>query len=85
MSTDQIDRVLQEEKKRPAYSRSKPGRGRRERCDCPVCRAERGEIPDEVADFVEEFGPDVLEQALAEILGGGPKPRRGRRRSYFPF
>jgi hypothetical protein len=60
-------------------------------CDCPSCRAERAgrfsglppglpDLPPELADMMEEMGPDVVMQALEEVLRGGP-PKRRRRRS----
>ena len=53
-------------------------------CDCPACRAEREGLPPGLERMMEEMGPDVVMQALEEIIGGGlPKRRRGRRRPVF--
>jgi hypothetical protein len=94
MSTEQIERVVQRENSQRAYPKSSPGRSRPGRCDCPVCRGQRGEAPDDFEEFLESIGPDGLAQAMAEILGTGmgPRPKRGGKRRRildppddFPF
>jgi len=88
MSTEQIERVVQRENSQRAYPKPSPGRSRPGRCDCPVCRGQRGEAPDDFEEFLESIGPDGLAQAMAEILGTGmgPRPKRGRkrRRALYP-
>jgi hypothetical protein len=51
-----------------------------EDCQCPACCAQRGQLPPEMREMVEQLGPEAVMQALAEILGGGGKKKRGRRR-----
>jgi hypothetical protein len=88
MSTEQIERVVQRENSQRAYPKPSPGRSRPGRCDCPACRGQRGEAPDDFEEFLESIGPDGLAQAMAEILGTGmgPRPKRGRkrRRALYP-
>jgi hypothetical protein len=56
-----------------------------EDCDCPVCRAERdglpAELPPELMDMIDQFGPEVVARAMSEMLGLGGKKKRGRRHS----
>ena len=40
-------------------------------CNCPSCRAEREGLPPGLDRMMEELGPDVVMQALEEIIGGG--------------
>uniref|UniRef100_Q01SX7 Uncharacterized protein n=1 Tax=Solibacter usitatus (strain Ellin6076) TaxID=234267 RepID=Q01SX7_SOLUE len=51
-----------------------------EDCPCPACCAKRGQPPPEIREMVEQLGPDAVMQALAEILGGGGRKKRGRGR-----
>ncbi len=40
---------------------------------------ERGELPPELEEMMEEFGPEAVAQALDDILNGRGKKRRKRR------
>jgi hypothetical protein len=89
-ATEEIDRVVQREIQERAFPASRPSSRDGEECQCPSCLAERGELPRELMDMADQIGPDVLAQALAEMLGIGGKKKRGRRRSPlddsdFPF
>jgi hypothetical protein len=77
ISVEEIDRVVQREAAERGYPKSQPARRGRDdgECQCPKCCAERGELPlpVELVDMMEQFGPDMVAQALAEIIGmGGP-------------
>ena len=87
----EISNIVQREIEARAFPSSRPGvpRGDGE-CQCPACCAERGEIPRELMETVDQFGPEAVAQALAEMLGIGGKKKRGRRRPSlddidFPF
>jgi hypothetical protein len=88
MTTQQIDDLIRREREQSEV----PDVEDDDRlCDCPSCRAERAgrftglppglpDLPPELVDMVEEMGPDVVMQALEELIRGGP-PKRGKRRS----
>ena len=82
MNDNEIGGVIQEEKERPAYPKSKPSRIDPDDCDCPMCQATRAglPLPPELEDMLDEFGPDVVARAMAEVLGEALKPKRGKRR-----
>jgi hypothetical protein len=93
MTTQQIDDLVQRERKQREFPAMPDGGFDYDDrlCDCPSCRAERAgrftglppglpDLPPELVDMLEEMGPDVVMQALEEIIGGGP-PKRRRRRS----
>jgi hypothetical protein len=81
MTTQQVDAVIHREKEESGYPPFPTDDGV---CDCPSCRAARGELPPGLERMMEEFGPDELRRALEEIIGGGP-PKRKRRRSRPVF
>ena len=78
----EISNIVQREIEARAFPSSRPGvpRGDGE-CQCPACCAERGEIPRELMETVDRFGPEAVAQALAEMLGIGGKKERARRRT----
>jgi hypothetical protein len=92
MTTQQIDDLIRREREQSEV----PDVEDDDRlCDCPSCRAERAgrftglppglpDLPPELVDMVEEMGPDVVMQALEELIRGGP-PKRGKRRSRPVF
>ncbi|MBZ5623618.1 MAG: hypothetical protein LAQ69_33575 [Acidobacteriia bacterium] len=85
ISTEEIGRVVEREAKERGYPKSRPGPVSRDddQCQCPACCAERGELPRELENMVDQFGPDIVAQAMAEILGiGGNKKRRKRRAAF---
>ena len=49
-------------------------------CQCRVCRAERGQLPPELVEMMEQLGPEAVVEALARCSGIGGKKKRGRRR-----
>jgi hypothetical protein len=83
MTIEQVDNVLRRELRERQYPTLEPYSGE-DQCDCPVCRAGRGralEIPRELADMVEEFGPEEVAKAMAEmIFDGSAKPKKKRSR-----
>jgi hypothetical protein len=96
--TAEIARVVEREVKertipKPRSASRRAPRGGRwddEECQCPECCAERGELPPELTELVDQLGPEVVARALAEMIGIGGKKKRGRRRlpfdeSDFPF
>ena len=66
MSTEQIDQLIQREKESDFPDMTEDGG----LCNCPSCRAEREGLPPGLDRMVEELGPDVVMQALEEIIGG---------------
>jgi hypothetical protein len=92
-----IDRVAEREigeKAFPLTPPEGPADDYNELCDCPDCRAQRNElplkVPRELAELVEELGPEAVAKMLAPMLGIGGKKKRGRRRQTlddddFPF
>jgi hypothetical protein len=80
MGADQISFVIRDEKDRPAYPKSRPRRFEPDDCDCPLCRATRTGLPPGLEDMLDEFPPEVVARAMAEVLGETLKPKRGRRR-----
>jgi hypothetical protein len=80
MSANEISGVIQEEKERPAYPKSRPRRIDPDDCDCPMCRATREGFPPELENMLDEFGPEVVARALSEVLTEAIKPKRGKRR-----
>jgi hypothetical protein len=90
MTTKQIDDLIRREREQLGYPAMPDGMqdGMEDNdrlCDCPSCRAEREGLPPGVERMMEELGPDVVMQALEEIIGGalGPKRKKGRRRRTF--
>jgi hypothetical protein len=91
MSTEQIDKLIQEERESglPDIPQDDVP------CNCPSCRAERYGLPPGMDRMVEELGPDVVMQALEEIIGGLGKRKKRRSRAgeddidpnagYLPF
>jgi hypothetical protein len=87
MTTQQIDDLIRREREQSEV----PDVQDDDRlCDCPSCRAERAgrftgmppglpDLPPELEDMMEEMGPDVVMQALEELIRGGPPKRRKRR------
>jgi hypothetical protein len=94
MTTKQIDDLVQREREQREFPAMPDGEFDYDDrlCDCPSCRAERAGrftglppgLPPELEDMVEEMGPDVVMQALEELIRGGP-PKRRRRRSRPVF
>jgi hypothetical protein len=84
MSAEDLGRVVERETRERAYPTSPPDLGDAdEDCQCSACCAARGEeMPPELAEMLDQFGPDALMEALAGILGGGKKGR-GRRRPHL--
>ncbi|MDP2998827.1 MAG: hypothetical protein Q8N47_15175, partial [Bryobacterales bacterium] len=80
MNANQTSGVIQEEKERPAYPKSRPRRIDPDDCDCPLCRATRTGLPPGLEDMLDEFPPEVVARAMAEVLGEALKPKRGKRR-----
>ena len=89
MSTQQIDDLMERERKLPEYVEEDDEEDDDGEdgglCDCPNCRAQRGGMPPILEEMVEEMGPDVVMQALEEIMRGMglPKRKRGRSRPVF--
>jgi len=87
LSSEEIGRVVQREIQERSPSSSRPPipavADDDDECQCPACCAERGEMPPELAEMVDQFGPDLVAQAMAEIFGFGGKKKRGRRRPLF--
>jgi hypothetical protein len=89
IGVEEISRVVEREAKERGYPKPQPGvqDDDGDDCQCPECSARRGEpsMPPELEAMVEELGPDVVAQALAEILGigGGRKRKRPKRRNPF--
>jgi len=85
MTVEQVDSVLLRELKEREYPTPEPNSDEEE-CDCPVCRAGRRDvlgIPRELADMVEEFGPEMVAKAMTEMLfDGQPKPKKKRSRTF---
>src|SRR5262249_22227543 len=54
----EIGRVVQRELKEKTIPVPPPDLPDDEECACPVCRAERGEMPEEFAEMLEQFGPE---------------------------
>ena len=75
MSTEQIDQLIQSERESDFSDMPEDD----VLCNCPSCRAEREGLPPGLDRMVEELGPDVVMQALEEIIGGFGKPKKRRR------
>jgi len=81
LSAEEINRILGRERKQHALPAAKAVNKRKRReCDCPVCRMERGQMPREIEEMAEKYGPDAVAQALEEVLDGGARRQRGKRR-----
>jgi hypothetical protein len=92
MTTKQIEDLVQREREQ-AELPAMPDGGFDDDdglCDCPSCRAERAgrfsglphglpDLPPELVDMMEEMGPDVVMQALEDLIRGAPPKRRKRR------
>jgi hypothetical protein len=85
MNTQQIDDLIRREREQMGYPAMPDGMRDFDReCDCPACRASREGLPPGLGRMMDEIGPDVLMQALEEIIAGGlPKRKNGRRRRTF--
>jgi hypothetical protein len=84
MTTQQIDDLIERERKQPEYVETDGMEGDDGLCDCPSCRAQREGLPPGLERLMEELGPEDLMRALEQIIGGrGPKRRRGRSRPVF--
>ena len=83
MSTEQINTLVQrelQESRFPDYPEE--GGDWDGDCDCPVCRANREDLPPALEQMMEEIGPEELIKAMGEIIrggGGGMKPKKRRR------
>lgn len=87
ISAEEIARVVERESER-GYPKSKPPADwDEELCPCPACRAERGEmgVPPELEAMMEEFGPEVVAKALAELVGIDVPAAGGKRRKRRSF
>jgi hypothetical protein len=90
IGAEEIARVVEREAKERGYPKWAPDVPEEEVCQCPECRARRGELemPPELESMLEEFGPDMVAKALAEIVGmggfGAPGGRRKRRKRRSP-
>jgi hypothetical protein len=97
MTTKQIEDLVQREREQREFPAMPVGGFDYDDslCDCPSCRAERAgrfpglppglpDLPPELVDMMEEMGPDVVMQALEELIRDGP-PKRGKRRSRPVF
>jgi hypothetical protein len=90
MTSKQIDDLIQREREESGYPDMPADDGF---CDCPKCRAARGELPPVLERMMEDLGPEEVMRALEEIIGGGiggggigggpSKRRKGRRRPVF--
>ncbi len=78
VGAEEIGRVVQREIKERKFPASRPDFQDDEDCQCPACRAERGDLPPELMEMMDRLGPDALAQAMAEMLGAGGKKKRGR-------
>ena len=81
MSTEQINTLIQRELKERGFP-DFPDQSEDydSPCDCPVCRANRQELPPALEQMMEEIGPEELIKAMGEMLrGGGMKPKKRRR------
>jgi hypothetical protein len=80
---ERISRVLREEKQQRQYPRGTPRRRTRGQCNCPECRAERAgfapQMPAELQEMLDEFGPEAVAKAMAEVFFEGGNSKRGRR------
>jgi hypothetical protein len=85
MTTQQIDDLVERERKLPEYDVEADGMEDDDGlCDCPSCRAQREGLPPVLEQLMEEMRPEDLMRALEQIIGGrGPKRRRGRSRPVF--
>ena len=91
MSTEQVDQLIQRERESGLPEMPDDD----VLCNCPSCRAERAGLPPGLDQMMEELGPDVVRQALEEIIGGLGKRKKRRRRAgegdlaagtdYLPF
>jgi hypothetical protein len=77
MSTEQIDQLIQRERGSDLPDMTDVNG----LCNCPSCRAEREGMPPGLDHMLDEFGPDVVMQALEEIIGGLGKRKKTRSRS----
>lgn len=78
LDAKEIGRVVQREIKERKYPASRPD-FQDEECPCAACRTERGELPGNLMEMMDQFGPDAVAQVMAEMLGAGGKKKRGRR------
>ncbi|HEV3201580.1 MAG TPA: hypothetical protein VGZ73_26960 [Bryobacteraceae bacterium] len=93
ISAEEIARVVDREARERGYPEWQPDDGvlDEDGCPCPACRARRGDLdmPPELENMLEQFGPEVVAQALAEIVGmggfGAPGGKRKRRKRRNPF
>ena len=96
MSSEQINKVIEQEREQREFPKSKPQPQPSfpdedyeddDYCDCPKCRKQRAGMPPGFEDFeamldnmVEEFGDEVVEAALNQVMGGPSKRKKKKRR-----
>jgi hypothetical protein len=93
MSTQQVDDLIQRERRELEFPAMPAGRFDDDDglCDCASCRAERAglpaglDLPPGLEEMVEEMGPEAVMRALEDLIGGGPGPKRRKRRSRPVF
>ncbi len=79
MPNEEVNKVLQAERSKPNFpdGNSKP----EQPCDCPDCRRAGKRMEKELAGLLDEFGPEVLSQALDDALENLGKASPGKRKS----
>jgi hypothetical protein len=89
MTTEDVNEVLESEKSEPSFpsqpvggapSRSNPAKplfddDHSEFCTCPECE----DMPEELVELVETFGPEMVTTALSEILARDKKRKNKRK------
>jgi hypothetical protein len=96
MSTEQINRVIQQENEQRAYPASPPkylddGDEDDDYCDCPDCRKRRAGMPpgmppglevleDMLEEMAEQFGQDEVEAAIDDLFSGLKRKGKKKRR-----
>jgi hypothetical protein len=90
MSTEQVNRIIKEEKEQRSCPTSEPRFPGEDDagCDCPACRKERAGVPTGLEDIedmleamAEEFGPKQVAAALDQIFDIGPK-RKNKKKQH---
>lgn len=82
MSTEEVDRILQQEKAKAAFPASNPNTDgathvdEDRSCNCPACLKFAEEAPEEFVEFVNTYGPETVTQALAELVDEEIKHRK---------
>jgi hypothetical protein len=86
LGAEEIARIVKREIEEREFPTSSPDFTHDDNdCDCPACCAERGELPAELMELVDQLGPEAVARAMAEMLGIGGKKKRRRRHSQDDF